>query len=394
VRSRDLHRLAAGLALACVTAGAGAAAAQAYVYWGYQAGVGRADMNGTANPNLIPSTEPPLAWANSVAVSGTHLYWADVSDQTIGWSDLNGQNIDSHLIRDQGAVDQIAISGDYIYWDDSDHNTIGRANLRGGDVDRSFVTIPGPGTPSGVAVADGYIYWSYGGGNVASSIGRASLDGTNVDNSFISLTEVGYDSPGQVAANQAGVYWTNYGADTVGHASLSGSDVNEAFITGAGHNGGIDAIAADASHVYWANPGVGTIGRANLDGTGVDERFIETGRSYNAVGIAVDGRSGRVRSGPLATVLFQRFQIQRLGSHQEVTFYLKLSRQGVVSMTIRRQLRGRVVFRLRARLGAGSHALTRRILRTALSAGSYSVTLSISNAVGVTPAQHLTLRVP
>ena len=150
-----------------------------------------------------------------------------------------------------------------IYWSDGFGEAIGRANTDGSGVNRSF--IGGAGSPGGVAVDAGHIFWADDEGFGTDTIGRANADGSGLEQDFIA----GVQNPNDVAVDAAHVYWSNAGADTIGRADLDGTDIDNSFITGASF---IAGLAVDAKHLYWANST--SIGRADLDGGNVDQSFI------------------------------------------------------------------------------------------------------------------------
>ena len=112
------------------------------------------------------------------------------------------------------------------------------------------------------------------------------------------------------SAKALGIFWANFGSNTIGGANLDGTGVNQSFITAVvpqasrstgptstgrmertrsaartstarGSNQSFitgadlpDGVAVDGTHIYWDELPTVTIGRANLDGTGVNQSFI------------------------------------------------------------------------------------------------------------------------
>jgi sugar lactone lactonase YvrE len=272
---RTASAVAACLALV-VYLGA-AARAQAFIYWGQEppAGVGRANIDGTA-PNqkfVAPGTV-----SVGVAVDHGHLYW--MGSTAIARANLDGSGLQQSFIAIAGGGGSgygVAVDAGHVYWANQSTNAIGRANLDGTGVNQSFIT--GANSPQMVAVANGYIYWAnYNDG----TIGRARVDGSGVNESFVTTGSFGVEG---VAVDSSHIYWTVLaGPGNIGRANINGTGVDASFITGANYP---DGIAEDGGHLYWANSVTpGTIGRANLDGTGVKESFI-TGTT-TALGIAID----------------------------------------------------------------------------------------------------------
>ena len=291
------HRRISGVLVALTIAVAGLGAglaprAEAAVYWGGNSFVGAANLDGSQA--LISY---PYELANGlfpgnvcgVAVNGSHLFWADESNDSIGRMGLSPSSTGRlHFTEgieiDQGFVSGIlnpcgvAVDGNHIYWASRNGRAIGRANLDGSAPQPRF--IPGPHPMCGVTTSPTHIYWA----NEADSIGRARLDGSEVDHHFIE----GASSPCGVAVNGTHIYWADGSSETIGRANLDGSAPDQTFIQGAGRPCG---VAVNATHVYWAHAWESgrLVSRANLDGS--NPTGVVASSSYQAsCGVALDSR--------------------------------------------------------------------------------------------------------
>src|SRR6185295_2838769 len=124
--------------------------------------------------------------------------------------------------------------------------SISRANLDGSGVEPSFVPIPQPYSPSGLAADAGHVYWAD-----YRAIGRANLDGTGVEPSFIAV------SSQAVAVDANHVYFSlsDYSSGTptytMRRAALDGSTIDPNFeIVSASP---IVDITVDAGYIYWVS---------------------------------------------------------------------------------------------------------------------------------------------
>ncbi len=205
------------------------------------------------------------------ASASAYLYW-DVGEG-VTRANLNGSDMTTAFIqKGSGGSIGLAIGDGYIYFSGYG-GVIGRARLNGSDIDPNLVTLPQPvpenpssqteRDASSLAVSDAYIYWT----SDIDSIGRAKADGGVVEPDFINL-----DAPteGGVAADQGHVYWATEHA--IGRANLDGSDAEPNFLSLGGTH--LNGIAVGDGHIYWTVRGTHEIGRADLDGRHVNPRFI------------------------------------------------------------------------------------------------------------------------
>lgn len=176
-----------------------------YIYWVNSdtfGSIGRARLNGTdVNQNFVPSEQAAngddINYANGIAVTSSHIYWADSNRNSLARADTATGASATQFITGLNDPRGVAVSGGFIYWaDDLDHGTIGRARLDGSGVNNSFIT--GARGPCGVTIAGGDIYWANSGyGTTGTTIGRAKLDGSGATERYIS----GASSPCGVAVN-------------------------------------------------------------------------------------------------------------------------------------------------------------------------------------------------
>jgi hypothetical protein len=276
-RARGLAVMVAALvALTC------AAGAQAAIYWGNGSKIGAAEIGGgNPNPNYFQFHHPggPIC---DVAVSDTHLYWAEWFG--IWRVNLEGPATPTQIVGGLNNPCGIAVDGSYVYWVNRAANSIGRVALDGSQRNDTFIS-SGLNAPCEVAVDGGHVYWVDG----WYGIGRATLDGGAVDSDFITTAPGGCG----LAVDQGHLYWAAHGVGAgegrIGRASLDGNQVEPAFLTGIG---GVSSIATEIGHLYWVDRPDGmvysTIGRATLGGPTV--RNLISTDNYNVGGVAVDGR--------------------------------------------------------------------------------------------------------
>jgi hypothetical protein len=284
-------------ALAAGILGASPAAAEAFspphLYWGSEAGIADANLDGTGIDSRLIETEPV-----AIALDGQHIYWThppetffDLSGHSttipggVGEASLDGTDVTPTLISGMDHAAGIAVDAGHIYWANTDTGTIGEANLDGTGVNQSFIA--GADAPTGVAVDGRHIYWANSKGT---TIGEANLDGSGVNQSFIT----GAEFPTAVAVDAQRVFWSNSDGDydgtglsqggTIGMANLDGSDATQSLIGGLSTEP--SALAVDADHLYWANPRANTIGVAGLDGTQVNPNLITDPDGVGALAVS------------------------------------------------------------------------------------------------------------
>jgi hypothetical protein len=253
------------------------------MYWGNGFTVGVAEPDGTQASGAFPTGGSMALRAHGpvcgVAVSATHLYWNEYG--TIARVDLNGGT--PQAVAGASSCGGIAVDAQHLYWASRD-GSIGRANLDGSEANPRFLSVGG--SPCGVAVGGGYVYWI--GGRYGSSLGRARTDGTGVEPELVD----GGGTPGcGIAVDSSYVYWAGYGG--IARAGLDGTGANPVFIPGYSH---VSGLATWGPYLYWTEEGhPGTIGRADLDGSAPNREFLLVDGT-SASGIAFDARPAPLRT--------------------------------------------------------------------------------------------------
>ena len=175
---------------------------------------------------------------------------------------IDGSEPDPFWFIDVADPAGLAVTDTHMYWAEDGNNRIGRAKLDGSEIERNFVTdLNGP---HGLAVQGDYLYIANtAGGNIV----RAALaDGT-------AEVLLNVNGPQMLATNSSYLYWTNLSGESVGRSALSGSDPEPAFISQSGS--WTYGIAVDVDYVYWTNyTGGQSVARALLDGTEIDASFV------------------------------------------------------------------------------------------------------------------------
>jgi hypothetical protein len=97
----------------------------------------------------------------------------------------NGSGGNDFVVNEgnRGVSSRFAVAGGYIYWTNSQDQKIGRMTTSGTDIRPDWVGLTT--TPTGIDVADGYIYFSHDDGN-AGGIGRVAVNGTGLNQGFVS----------------------------------------------------------------------------------------------------------------------------------------------------------------------------------------------------------------
>ena len=132
----------------------GIAVNDSHIYWaGEPQSIARADLDGS-NPNNAFITDADFPRA--IALNSTHMFWTtnNGSASTIRRADLNGQNA-TEIVSDTGNFDAdgLAVDGSHVYWANATDDTIGRADLDGGNPEPAFLgPADGVDGPSGLAV--------------------------------------------------------------------------------------------------------------------------------------------------------------------------------------------------------------------------------------------------
>jgi hypothetical protein len=231
-----------------------------------------------------------LAALAAATPASAQIWWANEGSDSIGRAELDGSAADGDAIADPGILDPngVAIDGEFAYVshasDADTEGAIGRVPLTGGAAQPEFVVVPS-GTPGGVAIDTGFIYWT------RPTIGRAGLDGAPVTPAFINAANSGPAGCG-IASDGDEIIWATP-LDTAPDPDLSARlraahgqfAPNPNFLPGQNDPCG---VARAGSFVYWTNRGDDTIGRAGFDGSNPDPDFIQLSPGTDPCGIAVD----------------------------------------------------------------------------------------------------------
>jgi virginiamycin B lyase len=200
--------------------GCGVAVDSHHIYWAdhTMGSVGRSDLDGTdAEYAFISGASEPCG----VAVDGSYLYWANKSG-TIGRARLDGTEVNQSFIYGLGYPCGVAVDSAHVYWTDLKRtDSIGRADLNGKDVISGFIEDEGA---CGVAVDREHVFWS----TLDDSIGRANLDGSEANEALVS----GLDRTCGVASDGSRVYWVEQGsgAGQISSATIGGSDIHQNLV--------------------------------------------------------------------------------------------------------------------------------------------------------------------
>jgi hypothetical protein len=281
-RSGVVPSLVAALLLATLglVGSPAAAGATRYLYWDeHNVGSGGASSSDIARESLSPEafkggfirkgTLGDSLEHLGVAVDGTHLYWAYLTNNAIARANLDG-TAPAEIVKGASEPVTTAVDRHHIYWANTSTPTIGRANLDGTAANESFIVTHTD--THGVAVNNRYIYWTAPGEN---EIGRANLDGTGVNREFLHFSLTPRYEPTRLAVDDAHIYWADKGTNAIGRANLDGTGVNQQFIV----TGEPAGVAVDGEFIYFANNGreVPFLERTRLDGSGRETIGIGAG---------------------------------------------------------------------------------------------------------------------
>lgn len=320
--------LAAVVGVATVLVGSvsqASAATNDYLYFGQGdddsiGTIGRVKQNGTGkNIGLINTSTMPFA----VAVTSTHLYWIPGHSTSIARSNLDGTGLNRNFIRNVVKHEEnwgIAVSGTHIYWANAS-GKIGRAKIDGTGANNSFMTVAPP--VRAMAISSSHIYWALGDGK----IGRANINGTGINNSFIS----NICSPHGITVSSSHVYWACIATNGIGRANINGSGANNTWVD---PQLPTTDVAVTGSHVYWSRVD-GKIGRANINGSGANQSFV-TGIPGVVTALAVAAEPSSkpskvqrltVSGGSASTVFRFKWKAPKAASSQSLTGYKLTIRQ-------------------------------------------------------------------
>jgi DNA-binding beta-propeller fold protein YncE len=249
-----------------------------------------------------------LSLAPAAATAADQLYWGNLFDNRIAFTDLDGGhpgslNVSAPIVAGPFSV-ALDAAADKVYWGNGDAGAIWAVNLDGSgllDLPIGAATLAFPFAIAVDPVA-GKIYW--GSGIVESAISVANLDGSGAQDLPIAGATVSNVRGVAIDDVHGRIYWVS-GAPELGaisSAELDGSDARNLTITGDASVVGPSGIAVDpvAGKIYWANGGfavdgevlLSSISVANLDGS--ESADIALLRQTSPVGVAVDPVAGKI----------------------------------------------------------------------------------------------------
>ncbi len=276
------------------------------------------------------------AKAKGIAISGSHIYWADPSTNLIGRAKLGTSEPEDEeptfiavpeveIEVEPGVFSKVPArpqyvavdpAGEYVYWtnapdDQPGHGSIGRAKLGGlggvEGIDAEYIEGKEAGgeeklqatNPQGIAVNSEFIYWANAGKDDATrTIGRAKSgvsDPEGVSGEFIKVGNGGFEhTPQGITINATHIYMTvdsNQEQSYILRFDLDGDESTEKLLFDSQHIGkpGLRGIALDSGHVYWAREGADAIGRVDfeLEEGSREREWIKP--ADHPRGVAVDG---------------------------------------------------------------------------------------------------------
>ena len=299
----DGWRLRAVLALAILTAAlllpaVLAAPADAFVYWTRtnmtEDAIGRANNDGSGvDMNFITGCSSAMG----VTVGGGYIYWTNYLGGTIGRARIDGTEVNQSFITGCRYPDRIDVGVSHLYWTNED-SSIGRARVDGTEVNQAVISTH----PTGLAVYDNHIYWSYYLPTVTNTrwVAWANTDGSEQETLFTD-----YDhGTGDLWVGSPYFYFST-AAGTIGRGETPSGliwslHLNKDWITGQSFLSG--PFAAYNHYIYWTRGYMGEmnyIGKIRTDGTEANPTLFAAGVNI----AAVDADGGSVASATQDLVL-------------------------------------------------------------------------------------------
>jgi CSLREA domain-containing protein len=241
--------------------------------------IGRANLQtGEANPHFIFGPGgTALSGVGPIAVTPESVYWTndllrpEGVGAEIGRAPISGGEAEPFFITVPSGepANSIAVSGNHIYW--SEGLAIGRANLNGTEAESEFIKSDPAnklGFIKGIAADSEHLYWTHEvteGQLVTGAIGRMSLTGGAFEPTFIG----GLSNPTALAVDAHSIYWS--AEHSIGKAELNGAGANQNFIANAGDPSGVALdhriIVNSAADFQDASPGDGTCAASKEHGS-------------------------------------------------------------------------------------------------------------------------------
>ena len=342
--------------------------------------IGRAGLDGNPqSENFVIGGAGPAPCG--ISSDADEIYWASGPD---GGTDpgrirsSHGQFSPNHnLIPNQPDPCGVARSTDFLYWTLRGSDAIGRADFDGSNVNASFIDLSDGADPCGIAVDETHVYWTSRSA-AGDTIGRAPLgpDGNpgTPDEDFIPAGPAVQDpcgiavtpttDPVPAAATFAETPLgglSDLQAVYIADTSSSVLDVSSVDLTGA-HPGDFQ-VTGDACTPGATSAGGGCVINFRFAPTGVGARSAALSVASNAsdsptviplsgTGTAPPDSPAPPPSGDSTPPVFfsasvdpERFLVDRMSvrARKGTTFRYALSEQALVTFTIDRRTRGRVV---------------------------------------------------
>jgi hypothetical protein len=186
--------------------------------------------------------------ASGIAVGATGVYWA-MQFGGIMECDLGGCGLHPRSISDSPgsyvAVDSTSIYATFTY------GNIFTCPLAGCDGGAGL--LPSGGSPLGVAVYGGNVYWTE---PTSGTVRECSAQKCTLPTDTNTIAS-GQDTPSGIAVDATGVYWTNNSADAGSVMRCTDCQGKPTPLASGMRNP--YGIALDAMAVYWTNQGDGTV---------------------------------------------------------------------------------------------------------------------------------------
>lgn len=175
---------------------------------------------------VVPLKQGNTLW---LAADAKNLYWIQAGHLnylTLGMSTQDGEG--SHTISRLGlGTGGLAVSDGYVYW--STERGYGRVKTDGSGLERNFMTLPaGHGrVAEGFAIADGNVYFSDCAGR---RMGRVALRGGPASSVEWLMDTGKFVCPTGVTVGGGHLYWWDHERGTVSQATTDGEVVNSRWL--------------------------------------------------------------------------------------------------------------------------------------------------------------------